>query len=44
MAAGHTERCTFAHHAPITPPWPSSASESGADRFSRAISEYERAA
>ena len=24
----------FAHHAPITPPWPSTASGSGADRFS----------
>ena len=28
------KRCNFAHHAPITPPWPSTASESGADRFS----------
>ena len=28
------KRCDLAHHALITPPWPSTASESGADRFS----------
>ena len=32
-AEGHIEPCNFAHHAPITPPWPSTATESGADRF-----------
>ena len=35
-AAGHSERCSFAHHSPIIPPRVSTASESGANRFSAA--------
>jgi hypothetical protein len=44
-ATGYIERCGFARHAPIIPPWTSIASGSGADRvLGGLISEYERAA